>query len=177
MKELFGKICGHFDRKAENNCFEIFVKNEARLEGWFKGELLCLFSDISLGFECEKQLPIPGKRSPRVDFSVTIKGKENLLELKILECNNPKGRKLHSYFSAPKSQKPEGVTKDIQKLQKDCRKVQKWILLFMYPAQDQEALKGELRRFNEVVKDEVVTIGNGDFHLGSHYSAALLQVT
>jgi hypothetical protein len=174
MDKLLQEIRGHFDQFEKNreaNYFSVFADNNAMLEGWFKGELLYLFTRKKLDFKCEKQFDVPGgKRPRRVDFSIKINGEENMVETKVLmlaqDKKHPRSR-LHFYFGK------DYIPKDIDKLtglnSKETKNAKKWILAFIYPNPNRDELNDELNRCKLKLPDEM-------FLSGDKYSVALLRV-
>jgi hypothetical protein len=141
MKDVLAKIHAHFDQKKDR--FPVFAHNNTRVEGWFKGELLCLFTELDLHhFETEKKFCRPEwKRPRRVDFALTKDkdGEEHLIELKALmlssEEDDPR-KSLSFYFNK------DFIPADADKLRDLCapqdypENVRKWLLIFIYPAPD-----------------------------------------
>ena len=120
---------------AKKTYFDAFIRNDTRVESWFKAELLVLFDRLVAeraidAYERELNLhDAQGKRS-QIDFSVTIKGVEHYLELKALCISRSKGtpRNLSFYFRDD----DVGVIKDLKKLNR-INAENKWIIAFVYP--------------------------------------------
>lgn len=137
MKELIPRISEWFDQKHEH--LGIFANSDCRLEGWFKGELLVLFtrlrkSGVISEFEREANIPsgVPGKRI-QVDFRVRIGAETHLCELKALCISQAAGtpRNLNFYFRDDHV----GIVKDFRKLEAIAGR-NKWLIAFVYPAPD-----------------------------------------
>lgn len=114
--------------------FEYFARNDTRLEGWFKGELLVLFEqlkseDIIDDFERETNVQT-NERRIQIDFTVKIEGEEHLCELKAACISQAKGtpRNVKFYFRDDHV----GLVKDFRKLDQVDRE-RKCVLGFFYP--------------------------------------------
>jgi hypothetical protein len=138
MENIIGDVREWFLPRKEY--FDAFIKNDTRVESWYKAELLVLLSRLVKeravdSFEREPSFyDKEGKRS-QIDFSVTIKGVEHYLELKALCISQSKGtpRNLSFYFRDDNV----GLIKDFKKL--DAIGIRnKWILAFIYPKPDTE---------------------------------------
>ncbi len=114
---------------------DAFIKNDTRVESWFKAELLVLLTrlvneGVIDSFEREPSLYDETGRRSQIDFSVTMSGVEHYLELKALCISQSKGtpRNLSFYFRDDNV----GLVKDFKKLGTISAK-NKWILAFIYP--------------------------------------------
>ena len=135
MQALLPAIREWFSAKSEH--LAIFAAADCRLEGWFKGELLVLFSELQHrgvieGFEREAFMPshVPGARL-QIDFKVHLEGVEHLCELKALCISQAAGtpRNLSFYFRDDHL----GIIKDIRKLDA-LHHPNRWLMAFVYPA-------------------------------------------
>lgn len=133
MESIIGNVKEWFLPRKEY--FETFIKNDTRVESWFKAELLVLLSRLVKeriidSFEREPSLYDKSDRRSQIDFSVTVRGVENYLELKALCTSQAKGtpRNLSFYF------RDDNVVlvKDFKKLS-TIDVTNKWILAFIYP--------------------------------------------
>jgi len=117
LEALMPSISDWFLRKREY--FETFSEVDSRLEGWFKGECLLLFSRFVAnglldGFVREKNIPgVTGRN--QIDFSLSLEKRSHLLELKALCISQAAGtpRNLHFYFRDDQV----GLFKDFRKLE------------------------------------------------------------
>lgn len=116
--------------------FVAFSKADARVEGWFKGELLVLLSKLAdkgqidhFQAEVNRSSPQDGKRK-QVAFVVGLHGEEHLCELKALSISRSKTqRSLRFYFGSS----PPVMRKDFAKLD-SIDGSNKWVLAFVYPS-------------------------------------------
>ena len=120
--------------------FDIFIKNDTRVESWIKAELLVLLSRLVTervvdSFEREPSFYDKQGNRMQIDFSVTINGIVHFLELKALCTSQSKGtpRNLSFYFR----DNNVGLIKDFKKLDAIGAR-NKWILAFVYPRPDIE---------------------------------------
>lgn len=133
MESIIQHIDEWFIPKKEY--FYAFIENDSRLEGWFKAELIVLFSKLSkekvidIFYREPKLYDKTGSRK-QIDFSITINGIKHYLELKALCISQSKGtpRNLPFYFRNDNV----GIIKDFQKLE-ELGVNNKWVLGFIYP--------------------------------------------
>jgi hypothetical protein len=138
MEKIIGDIREWFLPRKEH--FDAFIKNDTRVESWFKAELLVLLSRLVKegavdSFEREpSSYDEEGKRS-QIDFSVKIKGIEHYVELKALCISQSKGtpRNLSFYFRDDNV----GLIKDFKKLDESSIR-NKWLIAFIYPKPDRQ---------------------------------------
>lgn len=164
MNNIINFIKQHFDSKFEY--IQIFTENDVRVEGWFKGELLYLFTQMKTqglitDFEREKNIHVGNKRF-QVDFSVTIGENENLIELKTLSIGQRKGtpRNLAFYFKDDNL----GLKKDVKKFNILSTYNSKWLLAFVYPKPD-IATWHDLVSANSFVVSTNITTFNDDYFI------------
>lgn len=119
---------------TKKDYFEVFSAADTRLEGWFKAELLLLFSQLKAKGEIqdyhrEVNFKIPGGRY-QIDFGVEYKGVIHYCEIKALCISQAAGtpRNLDFYFRDDHV----GLIKDFKKLQ-GLRLENKWVMAFIYP--------------------------------------------
>lgn len=134
MKHLLPQIREWFEPKTEH--LLVFARADCRLEGWFKGELLVLFSRLQRehrisAFEREANVPViaTGKRT-QVDFRIDLNGDEHLCEIKALCISQAGGTPRNLQFYCRDDQL--GLIKDFRKLDQLQGK-NKWVLGFVYP--------------------------------------------
>lgn len=113
----------------------VFAETDCRLEGWFKGELLVLFTTLRrtgllTQFEREVNMPLPAGRA-QVDFLLQVGDEVHLCEVKALCISRAAGtpRNLHFYFRDDHV----GLLKDMRKLE-PIAAANKWLLAFVYPS-------------------------------------------
>jgi hypothetical protein len=140
-KELLDKIDHYFLTEPKLSYARIFAREQCSVEGWFKGELLYLFTSLAE----EKQLP--GWKSEetvlqnkKADFIVTINSHPVYLELKAF----PR-KKMAAHFT---EDLVYGITRDVRKL---AEVGQGFCLLFIYPAPTQQDWKIQLGKYNQVI--------------------------
>lgn len=132
METLLPYIWDWFREKREY--LKVFAAADSRVEGWFKAELLMLFTHLQESgvierFECEVNIPLPiAGSSPKVDFKLSLSGEEHLCELKspCISRVRGKARNLRFYFR-------EDLIKDFRRLDK-LGYPNRWVLAFVYPA-------------------------------------------
>jgi len=132
MERIIPEIKRWFAEKREH--FEVFARNDTRLESWFKGELLVLLERLKSegvidNFEREPNVQTNLGRK-QIDFSVRINGEEHLCELKAACISRAKGtpRDIKFYFRKD----DVGLMKDFLKLDRIAGE-RKWVLAFFYP--------------------------------------------
>jgi hypothetical protein len=131
--------------KDRRGHLDVFAQADCRLEGWFKGELLVLFSKlvkdgVLSGFEREANVPVPGGRL-QIDFRLRLGDQTHLCEVKALCISQAAGtpRNLKFYFRDDKL----GLFKDFRKLN-SIAATNKWLLAFVYPVPEQLAWESAL---------------------------------
>jgi hypothetical protein len=134
VETLIPYLVEWFERKEQY--LRIFSDSDSRLEGWFKGELLVLFTELvrrgiieSFTREANENSLIDHARK-QVDFKIVIHGENHLCELKTPCISQSAGtpRNLHFYFS----DNDLGLYKDFKKLDQISSN-NKWVLAFIYP--------------------------------------------
>ena len=83
MMEIYKAMIEYFDNKVDY--IRLFDKNDVRVEGWFKGELLVFFDrlkkqGIIQDYFREKRIRV-GKRRRQIDFEIKSKDIANLIEM------------------------------------------------------------------------------------------------
>ena len=134
MEVLLRDLETWFAAKREH--LTAFARYDSRLEGWFKAELLVLFSRLVTSgtlehFEREANILSSEKgRRTQVDFRLRLDGQTHLCELKALCISQAGGtpRNLHFYFRDDHV----GLLKDFRKLD-SLEDSNKWVLAFVYP--------------------------------------------
>lgn len=118
-----------------NEYMRVFADSDSRLEGWFKGELLLLFTKLKRrgvisGFRREVGLKTSAGKRYSVDFVVEIGRNSHLCELKAPCISQAAGtpRNLQFYFRNNRV----GLLQDFKKLDR-LRGRNKWALAFIYP--------------------------------------------
>jgi hypothetical protein len=102
------------------------------LEGWFKAELLCLFTKLGRPFEAEKQFSRPDwKRPRRVDFSIVLDGVEHLIEIKACVLEQ---RGLKFYFGKDYIPHDAAKLRELDSSPDFQRGAKKHLLAFIYPS-------------------------------------------
>ena len=139
MEKLKNYIIDYFKTKSEY--FKIFDKNDVRVEGWFKGELLMLLTSLKnesiiSGFDREVKIYYSEKRY-QIDFQINNGYEEYLIELKALAIGQKRNtpRNLQFYFNHNKL----GLINDFDKLKKiNYKDEDKWVIAFIYPKPDKK---------------------------------------
>lgn len=128
---------------------DIFTNAERQVEGWFKGELLYLFTELKKdgileSWEPEAVFPNLGKK--KSDFKVTIDGEPIYLELKTLyhgmQKNQPIDLGIYFYKDSV------GIWNDIQKLS-SLEDGRGFCILFVYPKPNRERWNKTLQKYEE----------------------------
>jgi len=168
QKTKIKRITGHFSTKE--SYFDLFKENDARVEGWFKGELISLFNDLKeeeiiSTYECEKS--IEGKRT-KIDFIIND-GADYYIELKTLSIGQKKtSRSLSFYF-----QHKDCIKKDISKLKSiKHRNCYKWIIAFVYPRPDEDEWN---KQFKKIAGDVELLTKPNEF-IDKEYYIAVMKV-
>lgn len=141
-KELFGEFDRHFLTEPKLEYARIFAREHCSVEGWFRGELLYLFSSL------KKRDQLPDWKSEEsvlqkqaVDFRVTINQLPVYLELKAI----PR-KKMAAHFTKDLIY---GITSDVLKLAEIGRG---FCLLFIYPSPTLEDWKAQLEKYAQVIE-------------------------
>ena len=118
---------------AKQSYLETFSRNDTRVEGWFKGELLFLFDILKrqrIINDLDREFIIRNGKRNQIDFRLNIDYDFNLLELKPLCISQAlrTPRNLRFYFKDDHV----GLIKDFRKLDLIDHN-NKWILAFVYP--------------------------------------------
>ncbi len=132
MRSLVKKIGEHF--LAREDELQAFARNDTRVEGWFKGELIALLDRLRTeglveGFRREMSQPT-GIGRKQIDFGITLDGVLHYCEIKALCISQALGtpRNLLFYFR----EDHVGLIKDFRKLTV-IDGANKWIIGFVYP--------------------------------------------
>jgi len=134
MEELLPNITNLFLEKKDY--FEVFAKADTRIEGWFKAELILLFSRLvkagaiqSFNREFSVYPRSGGRR--QIDFKLSIGNQHHFCELKALCISQAAGtpRNLEFYFRDDNV----GIIKDLRKLD-SLKNPNRWLLAFVYPS-------------------------------------------
>lgn len=134
MKTLIEDLKKWFlGRKKHLKSFGLY---DCRLESWFKGELFIFFDDLKRrraieNFQREVRRKTVDNKRRQVDFSIIIKGEEQLCELKSLCISKRRTKRdLKFYFRDDNV----GLIRDFRKLKRIKTKgTEKWLLAFIYP--------------------------------------------
>lgn len=137
MEQLIPPIKRWFAAKDEH--LAVFSDSDSRVEGWFKGELLVLFTRLRQAgviteFKREASVPcIASSKRIQVDLRLQIGTEIHLCELKALCISQAAGtpRNLNFYFRDDHV----GIVKDFRKLE-GVVAAHKWLIAFVYPAPD-----------------------------------------
>lgn len=136
MEALIPFILDWFKDRQDH--LQVFAQTDCRLEGWFKGELLVLFSrlvkdGVLAGFEREAKVATRGGRL-QIDFRLQLGDQIHLCEVKALCISQAAGtpRNLNFYFRDDKL----GVFSDFRKLN-SIETMNKWLLAFVYPGPEE----------------------------------------
>ena len=150
MMEIYKAMIEYFDNKVDY--IRLFDKNDVRVEGWFKGELLVFFDRLKKqntiqDYFREKRIRV-GKRRRQIDFEIKSKDIANLIEIKAMPIgrrqNTP--RNLRFYFT----ENNNGILNDFTKLESiNMENANKWIIGFIYPKPTKEEWSSEIARIND----------------------------
>src|SRR5260370_12201129 len=171
---LFDEIDKHFLASSKLKYPIIFTQSQRQVEGWFKGELLYLFSRLQdqgqlLSWESEAFLPNNGRK--KSDFKVVINHAAIYLELKTLYTDK-QGRSqidLGIYFYKD----TVGIWPDVQKLAA-IEAGQGFCILFVYPSPNPMRWRQILEAYNTRVTSTFVReVSNIDKYPSSLYIAKL----
>ena len=149
--QLFDEIDRHFLSFPRLDYALVFTKSEKQVEGWFKGELLYLFTALQQQsrlshWDCEVMLPNLGRK--KIDFSVTLNGMPLYLEVKTLYHGLQRGTPidLGMYFYKDEV----GIWPDIQKLAVVTGGI-RFCLLFIYPMPAQQRWQQLLTNYSQKI--------------------------
>ena len=172
--QLFDAIDNYFLASPKPDYFTIFAKSQRQVEGWFKGELLYLFSFLEgqgLLSDWESEAPVAVGSKKKYDFRLTIDHSPIYLELKTLYHGQQRNSRidLGIYFYKD----TVGIWSDVEKLA-SLQTGQGFCLLFVYPAPErktwQAALEGFAKRISPIQIEE---ISDPDAYPASLYIAKL----
>ena len=145
MEEIMEYIKNHFYGKKDY--FKVFIDNDSRVEGWFKGELIYIFTKLEKTniidkFICEKKVEVSDqKKRKQIDFYIKKGNDKILLEIKSLSISERKTkRNLNFYFRNDNI----GILNDVNKLESIGQYKSKWILAFIYSLPNDDVLKNLL---------------------------------
>ena len=136
------RVLSEIDRwfLAKKNEVEVFARNDSRIEGWFKGEMLILLDGLRkkgavAQYSREANL-YSGTKRHQVDFELKIGDAKHLVELKAPCISQAQGtpRNLNFYFSDDNM----GLFKDMRKLD-TIDGLNRWIIAFIYPRPSERA--------------------------------------
>lgn len=146
MRELLPYIKAHFDNLQDR--FITFRNQEVQVEGWLKGELLLLLSQMRDSNNIEDlDREVKHGRS-KLDLKIHLTGGIHYVELKHWLIGVQRGFRLdpHFYFGDPS---PVGITKDYDKLDSITSPCQKWFLILCTPNPGNDLWEKGLDRFHE----------------------------
>ncbi|HUU63885.1 MAG TPA: hypothetical protein VMX96_08235 [Dehalococcoidia bacterium] len=125
-EQLFDFVDQHFLAKLEYP--QLFTEAERQVEGWFKGELIYLFSSLKANWEPEASIPSLGKK--KIDFRLRLDDSPVYAEIKALYHGRQRGQvvDLGIYFYKDNV----GIWGDVQKLA-SVAEGHSFCILFIYP--------------------------------------------
>ena len=132
MQILLEQFKQHLLKKQEH--LRIFALNDARVEGWFKGELLVLLeamkkNGLVRGYMSEASLYFSNNNRCLVDFVIGTGNQDHCVELKVLCISRTKGnRNLHFYF-----RNNAQLLGDFTKLEELSSEPNRWVMALIYP--------------------------------------------
>jgi len=134
--KLFSLIDEHFMTKLEYP--RLFAESERQVEGWFKGELIYLFSSLKAGgllSSWEPEALVPGLGKKKTDFKVTLDDGLVYVEIKALYHGWQRGQRvdLGIYFYKD----DVGMWGDVVKLA-SLQDAFGFCLLFVYPRPERD---------------------------------------
>lgn len=175
--QLFGEIDRHFLVGPKLDYASIFTKSERQVEGWFKGELLYLFTMLQQqgqlsGWDCEVTAPGLGKK--RIDFKVVVNNAPFYFELKALYHGWQRGSPidLGIYFYKD----DVGIWRDVQKLA-SLNDSQGFCLLFIYPSPNLALWQRILSTYAQKVSPIVIKEFSNPEHYPPPLHIAKLEVS
>lgn len=154
--QLFDEIDRHFLASSRLRYPIIFTQSQRQVEGWFKGELLYLFSSLQdqsqlLSWESEAFLPNNGRK--KSDFKLVINNVPIFLELKTLYTGKQGNSQidLGIYFYKD----TVGIWPDIQKLAA-IEVGQGFCILFVYPSPNPVRWRKTLEAYNTRISPTLI---------------------
>jgi len=138
LKTILTEIDNWFLTKSAE--MDTFARNDTRVEGWFKGEMLVLLDqlkrkDVILDYRREPNF-YRGNKRYQVDFEIKIESEKHLVEIKAPCISQAHGtpRNLNFYFR----EDDIGLIKDFRKLNL-ANNPNRWLLAFIYPKPRKQA--------------------------------------
>lgn len=137
----------------KQNYFQSFARNDVRVEGWFKGELLVLFEELKkqgvIG-DFSREVNVRNNQQNdqsriQVDFKVKIDQTEHLCELKAMCISQAQNTPRNLAFYSRDDD--VGIIKDFKKLNL-VGNPNSWVLGFIYPKPG----KSDLEKFIKEIK-------------------------
>lgn len=174
MHELMRHLRAHFDPLDDR--MRCFAELGVQVEGWFKGELICLLTQLKCneiieGFD--REVSINGRK--KVDLTIQIDGRTHWIELKHWLIGRQKGEKYtaSSYFCDHSS---TGIIGDVDKLQRTPETDHRWMLLLMTARPDAADWNNGLRTFNTKFAPRRLVAKSDPTEFPAHYAMGLLRV-
>ena len=172
MNELLPHMKQHFDTLQDR--LACFREQEVQVEGWFKGEMLLLLTNLRKkgiveGFDREAG---PGGK---VDLIVKIAGSRHCIELKHWLVGVQRGARLTPafYFGDPT---PVGVLRDVDKLSRFEPEDGKWLLILMTDNPRDDLWQRGLERFHSKFCPRVLLPKSQPEQFPDSYFLGLLQI-
>ena len=150
MMEIFRAMIEYFNNKVDY--INVFDRNDVRVEGWFKGELLVFFDrlkkqGIIQDYSREKLIRV-GETRRQIDFEIKSKDIANLIEIKAMPIAKKKGtpRDLGFYFT----ENNNGILNDFTKLESiNMQNANKWIICFINPKPAKKEWEEKIKVINK----------------------------
>ena len=142
MINIFDRIINYFSKK--NDYIKIFSEQDVRVEGWFKGELLKLFTSMK-NINFEREFKIAKKK---IDFMIKKNNNINLIEIKTLCISKTKTSRTLNFYFGEKDQ--VGIFKDFIKLNKIKDDSKKYVIGFVYPFKKANNLNDNLKKAKRI---------------------------
>ena len=145
--QLFEKIDEYFIAKRDH--IQLFTESERQVEGWFKGELIYLFTSLQTKIKAwEPEVSVSGLGRKKIDFMVKLDDGVSYLEIKSLYHGKQKGQPINLgiYFYKDNI----GIWGDVQKLA-SIDEGHGYCILFIYPRPEVTAWSDLLVRYNKKI--------------------------
>jgi len=175
VQDLVPALKRHFDGLRDR--LITFRAQEVQVEGWFKGELLHLFSHLLDSGQIDRlgrEVAPPGASS-KIDLVVSVRGVTHFIELKHWLVGVQRGARLDPpfYFGDPTS---VGIVKDVDKLTTAGGSAEKWLLLLLTGNPGSELWTKGLDRFHRKFAPRVLAPITRPDEFPPEYFLALLSL-
>ncbi len=172
MEELIPHLVNHFDGLQDR--LACFCEQGVQVEGWFKGELLALLSELRRNASVERFDREVKIEAGRVDITAHLGGKCHWVELKHWHIGKQGGTSYGPAFYF--CDRELGILRDVDKLRNIDSHGHGWLLLLLTANPGEDAWLRGLARFHEKFAPRVLTSRTSPSQFPSTYFLGLLEV-